>query len=436
MQNDNGWKWRAWLTLALVIVGLFFSSVYNKSKPIIDGRAATAQVNGGDADYVASTYILHAQEYMWIPGIIILVLIWVPWVMKVRHYDTCSDTGNNCKDHKCSCKTALIFLALIPLCLVGCMGPPQVDVFDTVGPNETAFVIPLQGDNKSSQAQFNSAEYLNTKKVAAKRIVIPTMMKITGRFTSVDYEWVPAVTVFKVERSLVSREWTSGKTGTSEKNQGIPVVTKDGIQLTLGVAVTTFIEEDDAAMYLYYHGLQKLPDVTDNNVRNFCITELTREYGMIDLSDAKSAGPRIFAQLFKDAKEHFKAKGITISQLGNAEGYQFQNPTIQESINKAFTAQQDIQTAEQEKLAQDARNKKILATAENQASAAKKLFDAQEATKFQNQLEIQMMTAKAQLAMAEKWNGALPANILPANSPLLMSLGSTSSATSTNLPAR
>ena len=34
---------------------------------------------------------------------------------------------------------------------------------------------------------------------------------------------------------------------------------------------------------------------------------------------------------------------------------------------------------------------------------------------------------KSVLAMAEKWNGGLPTNILPANSPLLMNLGNSSS---------
>ena len=42
---------------------------------------------------------------------------------------------------------------------------------------------------------------------------------------------------------------------------------------------------------------------------------------------------------------------------------------------------------------------------------------------LQNELEVRMMTAKAALTMAEKWNGQMPADILPAGSPMLMNLG-------------
>ncbi len=399
-KNTSGFKWRAYLTIGLIIFNIIGASIYGWVRPALDGKAAAMQLNGGTADLAMSAMILKAVTIsLWIS---IFVIAWIWFIKRPKGF------------------TALILLA--SFMVTGC-GPARVDKFVEISPNETAFVIPLQGDTAANQATFNSVAYLNTKKVAAKRIPVPLVEKNTGRMWC-DYEWIDAIRVIKINRSLVSREWTSSSgTGSAAKNEGIPVVTKDGIQLSLGVAITVFIEEEDAPTYLYYHGEQPLTQVTDVNIRNFCISELTREYSTLDLSDAKTNGPTIFRKLYDDAKSYFKTKGISVQQLGNAEGYIFNNPTIQEAINRRFTAEQDIQTASQEKLAQDQRNFKVLATAKTTADAAKLIFEAKEATTLQNQLEIATMKAKAALTMAEKWDGKMPANILPSDSNLLLNLG-------------
>lgn len=385
------------ITLAFAIAQGFYATL----SPATDAAMAAQQANNSTAIFAATTAGIAIHKAMWWVFFGALALIWLPALFSKT-------------------KTPILVSGLA-ICLAGC-GPARYDKFAEIGPNETAFVIPLTGDSVGNQVKFNSVEFLDAKKVSAKRIAVPLMRKSTGRMWF-SYEWIDTIVIFKVDRGLVSREWTDREgTGTSTKDEGIPVVTKDGIKLTVGCAVTTYIEESDAATYLYYHGLQKLSEVTDNNIRNFCISELTREYGQLDLSDAKTKGPEVFGKLFKDAAAYFKTKGITISQLGNAEGFDFKDPSIQKSINQRFIAEQDIQTAAQEKLAQDKRNEKLIATAQTERDAAKMLFEAKEAATLKNQLEIQMTQAKAALTMAEKWNGQLPASILPANSPLLLNL--------------
>jgi hypothetical protein len=239
------------------------------------------------------------------------------------------------------------------------------------------------------------------------------------------YEWIPSIRVIKVKRSLVSREWTPPDKGTAQKDESIPVVTKDSIQLGVGLAVTAYIEEEEAATYLYYHGVTPLAQVMDSNLRNWCVAELTKAYGTMELAEAQTNFPVIFAKVFQEAQKFFKTKGISVQQLGNAEGYEFKNPKIQDSINSTFIAEQDNKTAAMEKQAQDTRNLKLVASAKARRETAEELFKAQEAAKLQNQLEIQLLHAKAALAMATNWDGKLPANILPADSPLLMNLGAT-----------
>jgi hypothetical protein len=409
----TGTKWRVYLSAFIIILSIALFRAYGTIvHNLIEPQLAAKTVEPSSLPWLALQLVKALPAYgTWlIFGI--LGVIWVPWIIR--------------KTELPASVPALAALSLLVLLPTGCMGPPRTDVFEEVGPNDTAFVTPLTGDNLTGGQKFNSVQYLDSKKVSAKRIPIPLVQKTTGRCWW-EYEWIPAVKVWKVKRTLVSKEWTSSSgTGTKKSNEGIPVVTADAIKLSLGVAVTTFIEEQDAATYLYYHGEAPLETVTDNNVRNYCVTELTREYGQMTLAQAKTNGAAIFAKLYSDATNAFKPKGITIMQLGNAEGFEFQDPKVQEAINNRFIAEQGIATATQAKLAQDQKNLQTIAMAQAQADAAEKLMKAKEATTLQNQLEIQLMEAKARLAMAEKWNGQLPASILPSNSPLLLNLGAQS----------
>jgi hypothetical protein len=339
-------------------------------------------------------------------------------------------------------KTKIIGLCLIGL-LAGC-GPAKVMDIVEVKANETAWAIPLDGSSQLGQVKFNSIEFLNAKKIAAKRIMVDKVERSTGR-AWYDYEWIPAVRVIKVDRSLVTREWTdSPETGTSTVKQGIGVVTKDSVQLRVGLTVTASIDEDDASTYLYYHGERTLSDVMDQNIRSFAVAELTKQYGDLTLVDAQTKGTLIYGTLFTDAKAAFKTKGITVQYLGNAEGLAYADPKVQEAINRSYQASQDAKTAEMEQNAtkvrnqtiiltrlaeaqaeqgaQEVRNKVTVETAEAQATAAKALQAAAEAATFQNELQIKLLAAQAQMKWASNWDGKMPANILPENSPMLLNL--------------
>ena len=315
----------------------------------------------------------------------------------------------------------------------GC-GPAKVLTPKEIKPNETAWVIPLDTLSQSGQAKFNSVDFLNQKKVASKRVMIDKVERTTGRMWF-NYEWIDAVRVITVDRSLVTREWTDNKeTGTSSTSQGIPVNTKDNIGLIIGLTITANIDEDDASTYLYYHGERTLADVTDQNIRSFAVAELNRQVSSLTLTEFQTKQSEIYSNLFKDATATFKTKGITIQYLGNAEGWHFKDSKIQDSINASFIQQQDNKTAQMEQLATVTRNATkvlinsnensiIVSTAQAQVDAATKLAAAKEASLFRNQLQIALIEAQAKMAMATNWNGKLPENILPESSPMLLNLG-------------
>lgn len=253
--------------------------------------------------------------------------------------------------------------------------------------------------------------------------MIDKVQRSTGRLYC-DYEWIPAIRVIRVDRSLVTREWTdTDKKGTSTNEEGISVVTRDSIKLKVGLTITASIDEDDASTYLYYHGEKPLKDVLDQNIRSFAVAELTRQYSQLSLTEAQTNGVIIYNQLFSDAKEAFKSKGVSIQYLGNAEGLSYEDAKVQESINKRYIVEQDTKTAQMELNAQAIRNTNNIQMSEAQAEAAKKLFAVQQASELQNDLKIKLMEAQARLLMASNWNGKLPENILPSDSPMLMSLG-------------
>jgi len=81
---------------------------------------------------------------------------------------------------------------------------PEYVEIDT---SDTGFLIPLEGDS-AKQARFESVDYLQERKVAAKRIQITHRWNQEGRISN-DGRWLPLVRLVKVNRSPLTREWTA-----------------------------------------------------------------------------------------------------------------------------------------------------------------------------------------------------------------------------------
>ena len=97
--------------------------------------------------------------------------------------------------------------ALLALTISGCKpfdpGPEYVEI-DT---SETGFLIPLEGDS-GQQAKFQSEDYLKQRKVATKRVQILHRWSQEGRM-EITGKWISSVRLIKVNRSPVTREWTT-----------------------------------------------------------------------------------------------------------------------------------------------------------------------------------------------------------------------------------
>lgn len=242
----------------------------------------------------------------------------------------------------------ILFVALTIGLLFASCRPYHENVYIDILPNETAFLIPLEEGTQESQEQFKSADYLESRKVAAKRVYTPTIWHQTGRawFTG---DWIPTVTVVKVDRAPVTREWTEDEsTGTGKIKEDINVESKESIGFGIGITCTASIPEELASTFLYYYNGKTLEHVMDNNVRSFIQDILTREFGIRELSKCQAERKDIFEQMDTKTTEFFLERGVRIDNLGAAGEFHYLNPEIQTAINLEFVAEKKRDAAENE----------------------------------------------------------------------------------------
>ena len=320
----------------------------------------------------------------------------------------------------------VLILTIAVLCMgvVGCK-PYMEEKFVDVKPNESAFVVPLEGATKANQGKFESVEYLEERKVAVKRINIPRRYRSVGRMPwSADI--VETVRVITVDRSPISRHWTAEReTGTTVKDDAVYVESQDSIGFGIGCTITAAIEEPNASLYLYnFPQGRPLEQVIDNDVKAYVTSLLAEEFGARDLSACKTDKAQVFKVAYTKTKEYWAKFGVTIRTLGHSGGLTYENPKIQEAIDRNYEAEMEIERQENLKVAQVQENERLLSIEVNNRARAEEFNKALEAQTAKIRLEIDRMRAEADLKRAEKWDGRLPTNILPEGSPLLYGLQS------------
>ncbi len=334
-------------------------------------------------------------------------------------------------------------LSVAALALSGCR-PYDKPEFKEIAPNETAFMIALEGDAKTNQSKFQSEEYLNSVKVATKRVQIPHRTISTGRsYLAVDY--IPTVKLICVDRTPQTRSWTKDKSsGTSSKDEAVHVESQDSVGFSIGVTCTAAVEENDAAKFLYHYAGRTLDQIMDSDVRNWVQSYASGRFGALPLSECQKSKGQIFADCAKEAREFFKQYGVTVRNLGYSEGMSYENPEIQKQIDNAFTAELQKKVAEQDRQAQLVRNQKDLeskqndlkiqqvenqkdlSVAENKRKVAEEFAKQQQAQTQMVELEVKKIQAQAMLTFAQKWSGGVPGMLImgdkgqAAQMPLLM----------------
>lgn len=307
------------------------------------------------------------------------------------------------------------------LLLTGCHGPFKEPQYEEIHTNETAFLVPLEGDLEKQQ-QSKSVESLEKAKVLAKRVEIPLREHTIGRGWG-NYQWVPTMKVIRVDRSPISRNWTADKkTGTSANDQALYVESKDSINFGFNATVTAHIEEAQTARFLYYFAGKQLTEIIDQNVRGIALQLLSAKAGQEDLAECIKQKHEFMEQAEEELKRVCLEKGITIDFFGGINGIQVSDAKIQTAVDAKFIHEIDAQTAEKNLEVQATRNEIAVASADAERQAAQELFAAKEALTLKTQLDVMKLNAEAMKIAAERWKGAMPSGIIPAGSGLLFGL--------------
>ena len=263
----------------------------------------------------------------------------------------------------------LIVFTILLSAATSCRKPYQEKIYKVVESSQTAFVLPLEGANKTNQGKMDSEAYLERNKVAAKRIEIPTRWHQTGRRSDVG-NWIPTVRIIIVEREPVTRKWTGIQ-------DDINVESSESIAFGIGVTVTASIPESTASKFLYNYSGKTLATVVNSDIKPFVQSVLTSEFGSRGLSKCQAERAEINKSMVDRVSKHFNQYGIEIKQIGIVGGFTYQSASIQTSIDEKFNSAQRVLSSVNEvkaannflKAAQAIRKQKEVANAEIMNSA-------------------------------------------------------------------
>ena len=308
---------------------------------------------------------------------------------------------------------------------------PQYVEIDT---SDAGFLIPLESD-AGQQARYESVDYLRQRKVLAKRVRIVRRWSQEGRFSWMG-RWIPAERLVKVNRSPVTREWTSqgsldpsGQRHPQHDDRAIWIESADSVGFTMGFTCTAFIPEEEAARFLYWYPSGSLAEIMDKEVRGRVQQAAAEVAAKYDLDVLRSKKQEISDAVRRDLTNYFALRGIVIATVGMFGGMSYENPAIQKSIDETFMAQQLKVVAEAKFQAQKSENDRIeleaLAHAERLRREAQGLADSRRiaaqaesegireinratADVPGNPLFLQIKQMELEKARIERWDGRLP----------------------------
>lgn len=329
----------------------------------------------------------------------------------------------------------------------GCIKPYDVPEFVEIQHHETGYMIPLEGSNKTGQAQFDSEGFLDENKVAIKRIQIPHRWVQTGRLSNSGH-YIDTVRLVIVDRSPVTREWTADMNqGTARKDQAIWLESRDSIGFSLGFNATGFVDEPDSSKFLYWYpttqqdnsqtsvdkSIASLQVVMDTEIRARVQQVASEVAAKYDLDELRAKKPEIIEAVRVDVIPFFKNRGITITTLGMFGGFAYEQPNIQKAIDETFIAQQEKVRTEAAFEAQGKVNERLelaaraeanqhrelakgkadamLIAAEAEAAAIQKVAEATKAADG-DPLFLKLKQLEVDVQRLTKWDGKYPNTLM------------------------
>lgn len=350
---------RSAVTLALVSVWGFLTSMSNMLSTEHLGEAAGLQFQPSSGAYHAATMEMAFWHNIDVTTAILVVLLACIWVGPiVRLFKSATVLG-----------LAFILAAGVMLASPRPAAAfwQNTDVAETyvIMPNESAFWVPDVGDNMATQNAFQSEAYLRKDMIPSKRISIPHA-KVSGSVYWGYDNYAPTGKLYVVDRTPYSREWVDGTRGSSNRDEGFKCQSAEGLDITTGVTISTFVTEENAPKFLFHYGVvpvegnredpqvvfrsvlygRSLRDVMDTNVRNAVQTLVCNEIMAHPLAYDNEHAVAIMADIKKSIEPFLSEKGISLDFIGWADTFKF-SEIVQNAIDRKFVAAEDAAIAQQ-----------------------------------------------------------------------------------------
>lgn len=235
--------------------------------------------------------------------------------------------------------TLALLLAMV-VGFTGCVRPYDKPEYVEVGPNETAFVVPMFTDasvKTEDQVQLNSesAEFYQKCMVSSKLIQIPHKWIQTGRFIRDGY-YKGTVRVITVDLTPRSGTWLQ-----SDKN-AVKVETAASQGITIPMSYTMRIKAEDAANYLSYYKAVEFQQVIDIQINRYFTAEAAKYFHEVEYKDIAEKRDEIISKAVNATKEYFKSQGITIDQLAIVDGLVYDDASLQKNIDEQAKVQAQL----------------------------------------------------------------------------------------------
>lgn len=407
------------IILALVAVLLTVASSFiDTASAVVGTDLAVNNVNGGDHCWALLNLFQRNKDLVHIGLFAIFVAValglFKPWKWDLK-------------------SLTIILLAASATMTSGCYAPYDVPEYVEVGTNQTAFVIPLEGENVDKQVKFGSAKYLEEHKIASKRIQIPHRWNQTGRLWWCDGTYIPTVKVIMVDRAPVTREWKAEGAEKKGKDSAVWTESSDSVGFSMGWTCTAFVKEEDTAQFLYMYPSGSLSGVMDTEVRGRIQQAASMTAAKYRLDDLRGKKTEVANDVKSDLVEFFKNRGITITTVGMFGGMTYENPEIQKSIDQTFVSQQEKVNAAAMLAAQKDKNARIESEASALAEASRRKAQGEADGKLSSYLAeargieavnmaiakannnpqlIQLKALEVEKARVDKWGGQYPSTLI------------------------
>lgn len=244
----------------------------------------------------------------------------------------------------------LSFLALlvaVVLSFTGCIRPYDKPEYVEIGPNETAFVIPMFTDETvktEDQVHLNEGvEFYQKNMVSSKLIQIPHKWIKTGRFANSGY-YKETVRVITVDLTPHSGNWLQND------HNAIKVETAASQGITIPMSYTIRIKSEDAALYLSYYKAVDFQSVIDVQINRFFAQEAGKAFHSVEYKDVAKQRDIILQEAVEKTKAHFATQGITIDQLAIVDGLVYDDASLQTNIDDQAKIQAQIVLEEQKSI--------------------------------------------------------------------------------------